>query len=49
MSGFKLWWIEGAFAILLLFVPGNFGWGKEGHYATCKIAEVKVFPFFAFN
>lgn len=39
MSGFKLWWIEGAFAILLLLVPGNLGWGKEGHYATCKIAE----------
>nr|XP_043610324.1 endonuclease 4-like isoform X2 [Erigeron canadensis] len=32
-------WIKGTFAILLLLIPGNLGWGKEGHYATCKIAE----------
>ncbi|KAJ7968482.1 Endonuclease [Quillaja saponaria] len=25
--------------ILLLLVPGILGWGKEGHYAICKIAE----------
>ncbi|KAL4562064.1 hypothetical protein LXL04_034254 [Taraxacum kok-saghyz] len=42
MSGIKLWWIEGAFTILLLLVPGNLGWGKEGHYATCKIAESAI-------
>ncbi|MQM14090.1 hypothetical protein Taro_047019 [Colocasia esculenta] len=25
--------------ILLQFLPGAVSWGKEGHYATCKIAE----------
>lgn len=40
MNGLKLWWIKGTIAILLLLIPGNLGWGKEGHYATCKIAEV---------
>lgn len=25
--------------VLLQFVTGILGWGKEGHYATCKIAE----------
>ncbi|URE29814.1 S1/P1 Nuclease [Musa troglodytarum] len=25
--------------ILLQFLPGVLSWGKEGHYATCKIAE----------
>ncbi|KAJ4831391.1 Endonuclease 4 [Turnera subulata] len=29
-----LWWI-----VLLQLVDGILGWGKEGHYATCKIAE----------
>lgn len=24
---------------ILLFVPGIYGWGKDGHYATCKIAQ----------
>lgn len=32
--------IERFFVVLLLF-PGIFGWGKEGHYAICKIAQVK--------
>ena len=45
MSGFKLWWITGTFAILMLLIPGNLAWGKEGHYAICKIAEVKPFSF----
>jgi hypothetical protein len=27
--------------VLLQFVTGILGWGKEGHYATCKIAEVR--------
>ncbi|KAI3676760.1 hypothetical protein L1987_86373 [Smallanthus sonchifolius] len=38
MSGFE---VRGTFSILLLLilVPGNLGWGKEGHYATCKIAQ----------
>ncbi|XP_071689650.1 endonuclease 4-like [Rutidosis leptorrhynchoides] len=40
MSGFKLWWIKGTFAVLLLLIPGSLGWGKEGHYATCKIAQL---------
>ncbi|XP_024983985.1 endonuclease 4-like [Cynara cardunculus var. scolymus] len=39
MTGFKLWWIKGTFATLMLLIPGNLAWGKEGHYATCKIAE----------
>ncbi|KAI5656983.1 hypothetical protein M9H77_25776 [Catharanthus roseus] len=30
--------IERFFVVLLLF-PGIFGWGKEGHYAICKIAQ----------
>ncbi|XP_047332170.1 endonuclease 4-like isoform X2 [Impatiens glandulifera] len=25
--------------LLLQLIPGILGWGKEGHYATCKIAE----------
>uniref|UniRef100_A0A1D1Y456 Aspergillus nuclease S1 n=2 Tax=Anthurium amnicola TaxID=1678845 RepID=A0A1D1Y456_9ARAE len=25
--------------VLLQFLPGALSWGKEGHYATCKIAE----------
>lgn len=25
--------------ILFQFIPGILSWGKEGHYATCKIAE----------
>ncbi|KAK9152611.1 hypothetical protein Sjap_000091 [Stephania japonica] len=25
--------------VLLLLIPGTLAWGKEGHYATCKIAE----------
>lgn len=33
------WWIGSALFFLLL-APGTLGWGKEGHYAICKIAEV---------
>jgi hypothetical protein len=36
--------IEEVFVILLL-LPGIFGWGKEGHYAICKIAQVKFLSF----
>ncbi|KAK6932499.1 S1/P1 nuclease [Dillenia turbinata] len=25
--------------VVLQLIPGILGWGKEGHYATCKIAE----------
>lgn len=25
--------------VFLLIIPRIFGWGREGHYATCKIAE----------
>lgn len=41
MRGLDVWWMKGTFAILLVLVviPGNLGWGKEGHYATCKIAQ----------
>lgn len=38
MVGLERWWIRGAI-IMLLLAPGILGWGKEGHYATCKIAE----------
>ena len=27
--------------VLLQSVAGILGWGKEGHNATCKIAEVR--------
>ncbi|KAD3336874.1 hypothetical protein E3N88_32393 [Mikania micrantha] len=39
MSGFEFLGIKGTISILLLLIPGIIGWGKEGHYATCKIAE----------
>lgn len=29
--------------ILLQLVNGVLGWGKEGHFAICKIAEVRIF------
>ncbi|KAH7545933.1 hypothetical protein FEM48_Zijuj01G0146700 [Ziziphus jujuba var. spinosa] len=32
------WWI-GRALFFLLMVPGILAWGKEGHYAICKIAE----------
>ena len=35
-----LWGIGRAHFFLLLLVPGIMGWGDEGHYATCKIAQV---------
>jgi hypothetical protein len=37
----KLFWIGRALGFLLL-IPGILGWGKEGHYAVCKIAEVSI-------
>jgi uncharacterized membrane protein len=37
----ELFWFGGALCFLLL-VPGILGWGKEGHYAICKIAEVSI-------
>ncbi|KVI00966.1 hypothetical protein Ccrd_020778 [Cynara cardunculus var. scolymus] len=53
MTGFKLWWIKGTFATLMLLIPGNLAWGKEGHYATCKIAEKKrseiLLPSFGYS
>ncbi|XP_022142132.1 endonuclease 4-like [Momordica charantia] len=36
MGRFELFWRASVF---LLLVPGILGWGKEGHYAICKIAE----------
>ncbi|KAK3004235.1 hypothetical protein RJ639_020213 [Escallonia herrerae] len=38
MGGFDLS-LTGTALVVLLLVPGILGWGKEGHYATCKIAE----------
>jgi hypothetical protein len=36
--GYELWWVWRVFVILQLGY-GVMGWGKEGHYAVCKIAE----------
>ncbi|XP_024018900.1 endonuclease 4 isoform X2 [Morus notabilis] len=38
MNRSRLWltWVE---LVFLVLIPGILGWGKEGHYATCKIAE----------
>lgn len=38
MERFELWCIARV-CVLLLFIPGISCWGKEGHYATCKIAQ----------
>lgn len=38
MGGYGLWWTGTVLGFLVL-VPGILGWGKEGHYAICKIAE----------
>lgn len=38
MGGSELVWVRRSLGILLL-MPGILGWGKEGHYAICKIAE----------
>lgn len=35
-SGLWLTWAE---LVFLVLVPGILGWGKEGHYTACKIAE----------
>lgn len=41
MSGSGLLWMGRALILLQLF-NGVLGWGKEGHYVVCKIAEVIV-------
>ncbi|KAF3976455.1 hypothetical protein CMV_000366 [Castanea mollissima] len=38
MGGSELVWVSRSLGFLLL-IPGILGWGKEGHYAICKIAE----------
>ncbi|XP_050287022.1 endonuclease 4-like isoform X3 [Quercus robur] len=38
MGGSELVWVMRSLGFLLL-MPGILGWGKEGHYAICKIAE----------
>ncbi|OAY24743.1 endonuclease 4 isoform X2 [Manihot esculenta] len=37
-GGSGLWWV-GRVLVLVQLVTGILGWGKEGHYAVCKIAE----------
>lgn len=32
-------WFVGVAVVLLQWFPGIAGWGQDGHYATCKIAE----------
>lgn len=36
----ELLWMGNALVLLHLF-PGILAWGKDGHYAVCKIAEVR--------
>lgn len=36
------WWFVRALMLLQL-VNGVLSWGKDGHFATCKIAEVRDF------
>ncbi|KAI4308455.1 hypothetical protein L6164_031532 [Bauhinia variegata] len=38
MGGLEQVW-NGRFLVLLLLMPTVLGWGPEGHYTTCKIAE----------
>ncbi|KAM1033310.1 hypothetical protein TB2_036314 [Malus domestica] len=38
MGGTGFWWTWRVLGSMLL-VPGILGWGKEGHYTICKIAE----------
>ncbi|CAI9087577.1 OLC1v1021684C1 [Oldenlandia corymbosa var. corymbosa] len=38
MIGSNFWWF-GRLLVLLVLIPQIYGWGKEGHIATCKIAE----------
>ncbi|TYK31077.1 endonuclease 4-like isoform X1 [Cucumis melo var. makuwa] len=38
MGQSELCWTANVFVFLLL-LPGILGWGREGHYAVCKIAE----------
>ena len=41
MHGLGLW-LTGRGLVFLLVIPGILGWGPEGHYTTCKIAEVSM-------
>ena len=46
MGWHELLWI-GRVLVLIQLVHGVVGWGKDGHYAVCKIAEVRLLsPFF---
>lgn len=47
MGGFELRWVVRV-TVVLMMVPKILGWGKEGHYVICKIAEVTEF-FFLFK
>ncbi|XP_075106407.1 endonuclease 4 isoform X2 [Nicotiana tabacum] len=38
MGGFELRWVVRV-TVVLMMVPKILGWGKEGHYVICKIAE----------
>lgn len=41
MESSRHFWIGIAFLLAMqLMIPVSVGWGKDGHYATCKIAEV---------
>ncbi|KAM7500832.1 hypothetical protein LguiA_025246 [Lonicera macranthoides] len=39
MGNFELRCIARVLVLLLASIPAILGWGKEGHFATCKIAE----------
>ncbi|KAF7142662.1 hypothetical protein RHSIM_Rhsim05G0153900 [Rhododendron simsii] len=38
MGGSEFMWI-GKATLLLQLIPGILGWGKDGHYTICKIAQ----------
>ncbi|XP_019234900.1 PREDICTED: endonuclease 4-like isoform X2 [Nicotiana attenuata] len=42
MGGFELIWFVRV-TVILMMVPKILGWGKEGHYVICKIAESKSY------
>lgn len=45
MGVFEPRWVMRVIGFLLM-IPGMHGWGKEGHFITCKIAEVFIFLSF---
>ncbi|XP_051129029.1 endonuclease 4-like [Andrographis paniculata] len=38
MAEFREWWLTSV-VVLFFVIPKVYGWGKEGHFTVCKIAE----------